>query len=363
MNDALGKYRAELDVLRQAYGGVRELPDVPFFLFGMGPRRKLIYQAGVLRDARSGDVIKQWNIASETIVPPDYAVSVATRDGRSIQIVEDQHGIWVEEDGQRTALSRSHIHLPTFAGHTYASILRVLHQEVLINVIDGQPVPCYFVYRTPWYRDAALMAMVLKETGNLDVIRDWILGLREPFDRNNAGEAEADNLGQALYLISLVSDQAHPLVGTILESLPQFEHGQSINGRSDFAEYPVYQTKWAKFGLQALGLPDPYIIPPVQDTYSPLVWWLFSDQHVDSQRFNSPDYPYLDWAWDHFYGEQGGPLSNRDYPLSWEAKASQADYDGMALLSKAYTDQKLCVPHTWHAAEMFLYLLEQASVR
>jgi hypothetical protein len=26
-------------------------------------------------------------------------------------------------------------------------------------------------------------------------------GLREPYDRNNAGETEADNLGQALYLV------------------------------------------------------------------------------------------------------------------------------------------------------------------
>ena len=83
---------------------------------------------------------------------------------------------------------------------------------------------------------------------------------------------------------------------------------------------------------------------------------------MDTRRFNSPDYPYLDWAWDHFYGENAGLIGSRDYPLSWEAKASQAHYDGMAVLSQEYTDQKICVPHTWHAAEMFLYLLHSGSV-
>jgi len=43
------------------------------------------------------------------------------------------------------------------------------------------------------------------------------------FDRNNAGETEADNPGQALFLLSLVSDKNHPLVPKILEALKRFE--------------------------------------------------------------------------------------------------------------------------------------------
>jgi hypothetical protein len=43
-----------------------------------------------------------------------------------------------------------------------------------------------------------MMTMCFKATGNLDLIRDWVLGLTEPYDRNNGGETEADNLGQAL---------------------------------------------------------------------------------------------------------------------------------------------------------------------
>lgn len=86
------------------------------------------------------------------------------------------------------------------------------------------------------------------------MIHDWILALREVYDRNNAGEEEADNLGQALYFISLVSDKSHPLAGKVLAELPRWEAAEGgakhIKGRSDFAAHPVYQTKWLKFGLR-----------------------------------------------------------------------------------------------------------------
>jgi hypothetical protein len=45
--------------------------------------------------------------------------------------------------------------------------------------------------------------------------------------------------------------------------------------------------------------------------------------------------------------------------LTWEQNASQADYNSLAILDKTYVDQKLAVPHSWHAAEVFLYLLDQ----
>ena len=44
----LQAYRAELDACRQAHGGARDLPAVPFFLFGMGARTKLLYRDGIL---------------------------------------------------------------------------------------------------------------------------------------------------------------------------------------------------------------------------------------------------------------------------------------------------------------------------
>lgn len=364
--ERLAAYRAELAALRKEFGGARKLPDVRFFLFGMGPRTKLLYKGGALIDPASGKALRQWPAASETIIPPDYTVLIEVSDGRHVRIVEDEKAVWVEEDGRREPIKETEapVRLPTFEGHRYGRVLRVLHQELLVNVIDGKPVPNYFVYPKPWYRDGAMMAFCFKATGNLDVIRDWALGLRDPYDRNNNGETEADNLGQALFLVSLFTDRNHPLVPAVLKELPKFEvqgpDGKYIKGRSDFAEHPAYQTKWAKYGLAALGLEDPYVVPRVRDSYSALFWMGYKDTYVkgDDAADKGP-YPYLGWACDHFHGTRTSPISDRDYPLTWEQRASQANYEGTRVVSEEYTEQKLAAPHTWHAAEMFLYLLER----
>lgn len=359
----LAAYRAELDAFRREFGGARELPDVRFFLFGMGPRAKFIYRDGRLREARSGHVVRQWDIQRDLIVPPDYRVVLEAAGGTRVSIVEDETAVWIEEAGRRTALdgTRAEVKLPAFAGHRYAQVLRVLHQELLVNITPAGPVPNFFVYAKPWYRDGAMMALAFGETGNLELIRDWILGLREPFDRNNSGVTEPDNLGQALFLVSLVSDQEHPLVPKVLAELPRFERdgpqGKYIAGESDFAEHPVYQTKWLKYGLHALGLPDNYHVPLVSDGYSALFWMDYRDAHVAGKDSdNRSAYPYLGWACDHFYGRKKSPIGNRDYPLTWEQHASQADYAALAVLDPIYAAQKLSTPHTWHAAEVFLYV-------
>ncbi len=251
----LAAYRAELAEFRREFGGERELPDVRFFLFGMGPRAKFLYRDGRLLDARSGNVVRQWTIARDVIVPPDYRVAMEIAGGTRVTIVEDEDAVWIEEAGRRVAIvgTQAPVKLPTFEGHRYARLLRVLHQELLVNITPAGPVPNFFVYSKPWYRDGAMMALAFRETGNLALIRDWILGLREPFDRNNGGVTEPDNLGQALFLVSLVSDKNHPLVPKVLAELPRFERegpqGKYIVGKSDFAEHPVYQTKWLMYGL------------------------------------------------------------------------------------------------------------------
>jgi len=210
-----------------------------------------------------------------------------------------------------------------------------------------------------------MTAMCFKATGNLDLIREWVLGLTDPYDRNNGGETEADNLGQALYLVSLVADKSHPLVEKVLKEMPRFEvdapGGKYLNGRSDFAFHPAYQTKWAKYGLRALGLPDAYVVPRVEDEYSALFWMDYRDTYVKSKDAGSLSYPYLNWACDHFHGLKRSPIGNRDYPLTWEKDASAANYAGINIISDEYRKQRLATPHTWHAAEVFLYLLEQKS--
>lgn len=359
LSDSRGPYRDALSRVRREYGGTYKLPAIDFFLFGMGSRDKYVYANGQLRSALTNKVVRTWEVADELIVPPSYTVALKTTDGRTVFIFEDESAMWIEVNGTKEAISKGKVRLPDFAGRRHALVLRVLHQELLVNVVDGRPVPNLFVYPKPWYRDGAMMAMALQKTGNLHLVKDWILALCEPYDRNNSGETEADNLGQALYLISLVSDDSHPLVGTVQQEFARFEKAEWIEGRSDFSLHPVYQTKWAKFGLRSLGLEDPYSVPQTRDSYAALFWWDYKTDEMPGQPLLANDkYPYLTWAASHYANTKRGKLSDRDYPLTWEAQASQAKYEGMNRIGEEYTKKKLCAPHTWHAAEAFLYLIE-----
>jgi hypothetical protein len=334
-----------------------KFPGVAFFLFGAGERRKLLYKAGVLYDLFTGELVRQWDRVAGEIEPSEYRVEIRCRRGDKVRIVEDEQGVHIERDGRRETLTSGTVRLPRFEGHPNAPLLRRLNHEILVNIVHHKPLPNLLVYSKPWYRDAAMLLMCLQKTGNLDRVRPWVLGLREPFDRNNAGQQEPDNLGQALYMLSLVSDASHPLVRTILDIVPRFVRDKHLAGMSDFAPHPVYQTKWLKFGLRALRLPDAYVIPPVYDSYSALFWMDYKREHVEGKGFAADEnYPYLAWAEAHFrQAPPPLPLNETQYPLTWEANASQADYARMKVLSPDYVAARLAAPHTWHAAEMFLY--------
>jgi hypothetical protein len=341
-----------------------DLPECPFLLFGMGDRRKMLFRDGTLSDARTGDVIRRWEPVGVTIRPSWYRVELDTPSGPAA-ISEDERGIWVDEGGSVEPLAEGALSLPTFAEHTHGDLLRVLYHEILVNVIDGLPVPNYFVYRKPWYRDAAMMCMCLEKTGSLSLVQHWIDGLREPYDENNRCR-EPDNLGQALYLISLVADASHPLVDTVLAEAERIRDGRHITGTTDGAPHPVYQTKWLKYGLRSLGLDDPWEIPNVPDSYSALFWMDYRDAHVPGNPF--PDrakqlYPYLGWAEGHFHRWKFRlPPAEWRYPLTWEASSSQADYEGMSRVCREYVEARTCAPHTWHAAEMFLYATDLPGI-
>lgn len=325
----------------------------------------MLYTRGTLTDVLTGEIVTRWDAESVCFFPADYALEL-TAAGKRVRLYEDEAGVWLEHGGHKEQLAGGSVHLPSFGAHPHAALLKALHHEILVNIVGSGPLPNLFVYNKPWYRDAAMVGMVLAHTGNLHLIESWVEGLREPFDRNNAGHRESDNLGQALYLISLVADASHPLVGRVLETVPEFLDSDHLVGLSDFAEHPVYQTKWLKFGLRALGLDDPYRIPPVFDSYSALFWMDFRDQHIPGPGFtpeSTRPYPYLGWAEAHFEGRSLPlELAGTTFPLTWEGDASQADYAGMARVDPIHTERHLCLPHTWHAAEMFLYLFEQKEL-
>lgn len=353
----LAAYSAQIQQLRQKGHPTLTLPGPKFFLFGMGARSKFIYRNGELVAWPSGRVLRKWNVREEVIVPPSYSVWINT-DAGTVHIYENESGTYIEDSGKRTTLARRRVSLPKFDGEQFSLVLRVLHQEILVNIVDGKPVPNFLVYPKPWYRDGAMMAMVLRKTGNIRLIHDWILSLREPYDHNNWGNSEPDNLGEVLYLISCVSDSKHPLVPQILEEAKRLRVADYINGKTDGGDHPVYQTKWLKFGLHSLGLPDEYVIPKTPDGYSSLFWWDFGDGQIGPEfdQNGAMKYPYLAWARDHLTSGHSGYVAAGLYPLTWEADASQANYSGMSVISTQLTDSKTAAPHTWHAAEMFLAL-------
>lgn len=370
----LNDYIAELETLRKEFGGIRDMPNVPFFLFGMGNRTKYLYKDGALTKLSNGEIVGQWDAERVSIIPSAYTVILTLKGGGKVVLTEDERGVWRKQlwstkliPGWSTKLipgTSAPVSLPQFQEHRFGRVMRVLHHEILINILDSKPLPNFFVYKNPWRRDGAMMAMCLRLTNNVNTIRDWALSLNAPYDYNNAGEAELDNLGETFYILSLFTDKRFPLVETILSEAKKFEvispAGKYLKGRSDFHETPVYQTKWYKFGLRSLGLPDEYVIPSLHDDYSALFWWEYKDSYLvgTADAKNRDKYPYLGWASDHFHKIKQGPISNRIYPLTWEENASQADYAGMRIVDKAYSDRKISSPHTWHAAEVFLYLYE-----
>lgn len=339
--------------------------NLSFYFFGMGNRDKFLYKSGQLFRIGEMQPVRQWNVAREVILPDQYRVELTTANGVSVVIVEDEHALTLLDGEEKIILSEGALSLPDFKGNRYAPILRVLHQEMLFHISGGLPLPNLFVYKTPWYRDAAMVCMCLQKTGNLSLIRNWVLSLSAPYDQNNAGNCEPDNLGQALYLISAVSDASHPLVPAILQEAQRISKNRHLCGLSDFAPHPVYQTKWLKFGLGQLHLPDTYAIPQVPDSYDALFWWDYRDAHCDCPRFDETTvklYPYLGWAQSHFYHEAPPmELLAPTYPYTWEQEASQADYAPLRILSASYVNSRRSPSHTWHAAEAFLYLYERGA--
>ena len=333
-------------------------PEKQFFLFGMGDREKYIYKNKALIRYRDNKILYAWNGYDEEFKYNEYKVILSKKHKKRVILFENEDGFFVNNE----CLSASKINLPTFDGHKYQKHLRILHHEILVNIFDGKPVPNYFVYKKPWYRDGAMMGMVLKATNNLHLIKDWIFSLTELYDRNNAGNEEPDNLGQLLYLISLVSDKNYPLVEKIIQEAKRITKNGVLTGLTDFNKHEIYSTKWLKFALKELNLDADFINIPMEfDSYARMFWMDRDEIEISTKYDNCYNgfYPYLWWAVKHFENE---PIDEEHleikYPMSWEQVASQADYEGIRQLSRIYANCKYSAPHTWHGAEMFLYLLE-----
>ena len=73
-------YQQQLLAFRNEFRSA-DMPDCPFFLFGMGNRTKLIYKDGILRNALTGETLKEWQVSAEIILPNNYMVKLETSGG------------------------------------------------------------------------------------------------------------------------------------------------------------------------------------------------------------------------------------------------------------------------------------------
>lgn len=251
------------------------------------------------------------------------------------------------------------VDVPSFAGHPFEKQLDTLYQDIVSQIVDGRPLPNKYVYNNPWRRDAAMVAMVLEKVGKIDLIKDWILSFDDPFDRNNKGNEEPDNIGESLYLLGCVTDKDNPTVKKFVE-IAKSRMGENgcLQGSVDYSDQPVYAAKWLKLGLEKCGLESSWVnIPDVPGGYDDIFWMDGSRNPELADVPLDPNYPYLSWAKWHKAGKTFTP-SEITSVSSWEAYASEANYDALSSINEEWAKNKICYPHTWHAAEMFLLLYE-----
>jgi|GEM_PF-5300641 len=102
-------YQNELSLCRKEHGGGHDLPEVRFFLFGMGARTKLIYHDGSLIESTTEGQLHHWNTRKEIIVHCDHQCMLGSTDGARVMLREYQDAVWLEEGGKRTALKGNSI--------------------------------------------------------------------------------------------------------------------------------------------------------------------------------------------------------------------------------------------------------------
>lgn len=320
---------------------------IKFFIFGMGLREKLIltekengkYQ--LINYSNNKKIILD-DLTNVKIIPEDYKVECTNINKEKIIILENEKGIYIIEKNKTTTISDRKINIPNFEKYKKSKELKILFQEVMVNVTTKGPTPNFIAYPTPWYRDAAIVTMVLEKTDNLSEIIDWINNIETMYDENN-GSKEPDNLGEVLYLLSFSTVDKSAIINKILKEAQEISKDKDyISGITDGELHPVYQTKWLKFGMEKLGIDSSkYIIPNILDSYGDLTYF-YQKNKTNSNKLNEKFFdkrwPYLYYARLNFYDKVIN-YNEGKYPLSSEWEPSKANFDNMEIISKYYKEK------------------------
>lgn len=298
------------------------------------------------------------DLSLEKFEPENYRIYVKNEDGRYL-IYENEYGIYIEKEDEKITLSEGiHINIPDFSEYEDGDILKILFNEVMVNITKDGPKPNFIAYENAWYRDAGIIGMVLKETDNIEQIRQWIENIDKMYDEQN-GEKELDNLGQVLYLQSLIENRNKELIERVIEEARSLKNSKGyIEGITDTEPHAIYQTKWLKFGLESLGLDSSeYIVPDIEDSYEELMWFYKDNKEYNFSNKPISNFPYIYYAYMHFHDVYVDVSKN--YPISYELSPNEAIFQNLEIIDKEHKEKRLVVPHAWAASEAFLYLLER----
>ena len=347
-----------------------ELVDVgpdDYYLFGFGNRLKLLYKDGMITDTSTGKVLYKWNVSKYLIIPNEYMVVLITKDGKKVKIYENEDGVFVCTDDNKEIIrgTDKYINLESFNNQKYKNMKKVLYGEILFNIKNSMPYPNIFVYDKPWYRDAAMMAMVLKQTDNVELIDDWISSIDDVYDKQNADNAEPDNLGELLYIVSISKNDHNDLIEDIrmeaLKNASNNENGFYLHGFTDGGYHDTYQNKWYNFGMKSLGFKNSFANYDTEDSYDGLTWWYGKSSTAYFENNLSEDYPYLSIAQYHKTGRGKIYLNKNLYPISYEKKGSEANYKKMKVIDSYLVNNEISPLHTWTASELLLFLLDETG--
>lgn len=355
-------YAKEYDEFISTYNATinYDIPNNNFYLFGMGNRKKILFKENKLIDIETENNIKEFNIKDYLIIPNEYTVLIKDKDGKFQKIYENEEGVFIETQNEKILVNGTgiNINLYTFEKQKYQNIKKVLYNEILFNIKDDKIIPNIFVYDSPWYRDAAMACMVLKQTNNTDLIKNWVDSITNIYDKQNNNEKEPDNLGELLYIISTQKNKNYKLINKIQKEAENIANDKNyLYGQTDFSNQFKYQNMWYELGIKSLGMEFKFNYNNLNDNYSNLAWWNNKNAMVIN---NSKDYPYLSWANFHANNKQSEVfVNNKLYPLSYEKNASQANYKKLNIINDEFSKNKISPTHVWTASEMLLFILDE----
>ena len=367
---ALDDYQKEYNEFKNTHK-VEEIKDVNWFdyyYFGMGNRKKYSYQfsnlRGIIIDEEKRKTIYQFDELDHYLIPNLYMVIIETKDHQFHVIQETEEGVFL--DGKLLEGTGIPIKFYDFSNQKYANMKKVLYGEILFNIKDSAIYPNIIVYDNPWYRDAAITTMVLKQTHNTDMIYDWVMRIDDIYDRQNSGVEEADNLGELLYILSSQEEKRTDLIERIEQEAYRLAEenpdGYYIYGKTDFGEQYLYQNLWYKLGIESLGKEYPFDLESIkEDSYSKMAWWSNYELKDTSQNPIELQYPYLSYAYYHKLGTGQIPVNRNLYPLSWEMNASAANYEKYEETLPGLNRAKASSLHSWSASELLLLLLDETG--